>query len=101
MKIIQLPMAKQFKILATTPRSQAAEMVVPPGQSEGGPDNRHKRSDQWLFVLAGQGRAKVGKKVVRIKRGTLLLIPRNEPHQISCMGKTALRSLNFYARPAY
>lgn len=33
-------------------RGQAAEMVITPGKSEGGPDNAHQGADQWLFVVS-------------------------------------------------
>ena len=43
------------------PASQAAEMVLPLGNAEGGPENRHRGADQWLYVLSGNGIATVKK----------------------------------------
>ena len=34
---------------------QAAQMVIAPGGKEGGPDNRHRGADQWLYVAEGTG----------------------------------------------
>src|SRR5207245_1257788 len=28
---------------------------APPGETEGGPDSRHRGADQWLFVVSGTG----------------------------------------------
>ena len=100
MRSLRLNQAKTFKVLAETPRSQAAEMVIPPGDHEGGPDNKHA-SDQWLYVTKGIGKAIVSGRTVPLRPGTLLLIEKGEPHEIRCTGHRVLRSLNFYAPPAY
>lgn len=42
MKQKQFELKGQFKVVLSNARTQAAEMVVAPGQGEGGPDNRHK-----------------------------------------------------------
>jgi len=76
-------------------------MVIQPGDAEGGPDNRHRRSDQWLYVIAGQALAIVEKRKVRLKPGMMLLIEKGERHEIRCIGKTPMRSLNLYTPPAY
>jgi hypothetical protein len=47
---------KGFRVLRGNRASQAAEMVLAPGDSEGGADNRHRGADQWLFVVANTGR---------------------------------------------
>jgi mannose-6-phosphate isomerase-like protein (cupin superfamily) len=93
--------AKGFRVALGNRRSQAAEMVLPPGDAEGDPDNRHRGADQWLFVVAGRGTARVNGKVYALKTGTLLLIERNDRHEIKSTGRTALRTLNFYVPPAY
>ena len=41
---------------------QAAEMVIAPGEAEGGPGNRHRGADQWPFVVAGTGVAWVKRR---------------------------------------
>ena len=63
-----------FVVIGTTNRSQAATMVLAPGDSEGGPDNRHDNTDQWVYVIAGTGMAVVNGKQVELNPGTLLLI---------------------------
>jgi mannose-6-phosphate isomerase-like protein (cupin superfamily) len=97
----QLRLKSDFEIVLGNARSQAAEMVLPPGQTEGGPDNRHRGADQWLFVVAGSGRAIVKGRRHRLKSGTLLLIERGETHEIKNTGDEKLVTLSFYVPPAY
>jgi len=97
----QLRLGKGFRVVFGNRRSQAAEMVLPPGDAEGDPKNRHHGADQWLFVVAGTGTAKVNGKRYELKAGTLLLIERDDRHEIRNTGRGDLRTLNFYVPPAY
>ncbi len=90
-----------FTVLAGTDRSQAATMVLRPGQSTGGEDNAHASSDQWLYVVSGAGRAVVGGRAVDLEAGSLLLIEAGEPHEITNTGREPLVTVNVYAPPAY
>jgi mannose-6-phosphate isomerase-like protein (cupin superfamily) len=90
-----------FRVALTDRRSQAAEMVLPPGGSEGGPDNRHHGADQWLYVVVGTGAAIVAGERVPLKAGTLILIERGETHEIRNTGRGMLRTVNVYVPPAY
>jgi mannose-6-phosphate isomerase-like protein (cupin superfamily) len=96
-----LRFGRGFRVAIANRRAEAAVMVIPPGGSEGGPGNRHRGADQWLYVVAGTGTAKLGAKRYRLKQHTLLLIESGEQHEIHNDGKTPLRTLNFYAPPAY
>lgn len=82
-------------------RSQGATMTLPPGDSEGGPDNRHRGADQWLFVQSGSGLAIVNGTRVRLGPGSLVLIERGDRHEIRNTGGTPLKTLNIYVPPAY
>ena len=82
----QLGFGKGFRVSLKNRRAQAATMVLTPGDAEGGPDNRHRGSDQWLFVLAGRGRATVN---------------RRSHSEIRNTGRTPLKTLNLYVPPAY
>lgn len=88
--------APQWKILSRTNHSVAAIMTVNPGEPEGGPENRHKTSDQWLFVLGGSGSAIVNRTKVTLKKGALLLIKAGEAHEIKSTKRSKLRTVNFY-----
>jgi len=101
MKSKTLTFKKGFRIAFGNPRGQAAEMTIPPGDSEGGPDNAHRGADQWLFVIDGKGAAIVNGKHRALKSGTLLLISKGERHEIKNVGRTNLRTLVFYTPPAY
>jgi mannose-6-phosphate isomerase-like protein (cupin superfamily) len=92
---------REFEHLGKTRRSQAAMMVLAPGGHEGGPDNKHPKSDQWLYVVSGSGWAKVEGKKVRLKDGSLLLIEAGERHEIGNSGRRKLITVNVYAPPAY
>ncbi|HTU24937.1 MAG TPA: cupin domain-containing protein [Pirellulales bacterium] len=97
----QLKFGRGFRVAAGDRHSQAAQMVVPAGGHEGGPDNCHRGSDQWLYVVAGEGWAIVDGRRCRLAPGTLLLIERGEHHEIRNTGRGPLRTLNLYVPPAY
>jgi mannose-6-phosphate isomerase-like protein (cupin superfamily) len=67
-------------------RSQAASMTLLPGETEGGPDNRHRGSDQWLFVVAGTGLAILNGKRCPLRADSLLLIEHGDTHEIRNTG---------------
>lgn len=91
----------QFRVVAGSERSQAAEMALPPGGSTGGPDNRHERSDQWVLVMSGSGTAIVEGTEYELSPGTLLLIEAGEAHELKSGPGEQLATLNFYAPPEY
>jgi mannose-6-phosphate isomerase-like protein (cupin superfamily) len=101
MKHKQLRFTKDFKVAIGNKRSQAAEMTLPPGETEGGPDNKHRGADQWLYVVSGRGSAIVSGRRLALKAGTVLLIERGETHQIRNTGTTPLKTVSFYVPPAY
>ena len=101
MKSFLIAGKQAWKVLGKTPRTQAAEMVIKPGGAEGGPDNKHPRSDQWLLVLAGRGIAVIEGRKIALSKGRLLLIEKGERHQILATGRAPLRTINLYGPPAY
>src|ERR1051326_4732513 len=96
-----LQFGQGFRVVVGNDRSQAAQMTLEPGATEGGPDNRHRGADQWLFVVSGTGEAVVNRRRYALKAGTLLLIERGDRHEIRNTGRTPLRTVNFYVPPAY
>jgi mannose-6-phosphate isomerase-like protein (cupin superfamily) len=101
MKKKHLKFGEGFRVMPGNRRSQAAEMVLPPGDSEGDAHNRHRGADQWLFVVAGTGVAIVDGRRHALKTGSLLLIEHGEKHEILNTGRGLLRTLNFYVPPGY
>jgi mannose-6-phosphate isomerase-like protein (cupin superfamily) len=90
-----------FHVVLGDDHSQAAQMTLAPGDTEGGPNNRHAGADQWLFVISGSGVAVVDGERVELREGTLVLIGRGETHEVRNTGETPLRTLNVYVPPAY
>jgi len=71
-----------FRVTLGNRRSQAATMVIRPGKSEGGPDNRHRGADQWLYVVDGEGEAIVNGRRTKLAPGTLVLIEKGDRHEV-------------------
>jgi mannose-6-phosphate isomerase-like protein (cupin superfamily) len=101
MKIKTLKFGQGFKVVLGNRRVQAAQMVIVPGDSEGGPTNRHRGSDQWLFVISGTGVAVVNGKRHRLNQYSLLLIEHGTQHEIKNTGPLPLKTLNLYSPPGY
>lgn len=101
MKRKALRFGEGFRISIGNDRSQAAEMVLAPGDTEGGPDNRHSGSDQWLYVVSGTGLAIINGKRCPLRAGSLILIERGDLHEIRNTGRGLLRTLSVYVPPAY
>jgi mannose-6-phosphate isomerase-like protein (cupin superfamily) len=102
MKHVVIRHKTDFKEVLNGVNAQAAVMVLGPGESSSEePENEHRRSEQWLYVIAGNGEVRNGKRKQRLSTGSLLLIEREEPHQITNTGRTPLVTLNIYAPIAY
>jgi mannose-6-phosphate isomerase-like protein (cupin superfamily) len=101
MKHAQMDFLDEFAVVTGNDRSQAAVMVLPPGESTGDSENRHSGSDQWLYVVSGEGSASIDGQVHILRPGSLLLIERGETHEIQSQGDEPLQTLNFYVPPAY
>lgn len=91
----------EFSVAVENERAQSAEMVLPPGEQTGGPDNVHENSDQWLFVVSGEGMAIVNATEVVLAPNTMLLIERGESHEIRNTGAVPLQTVNLYVPPEY
>ncbi len=90
-----------FSVVLGTDRAQAATMTLRPGQTTGDAENVHAGSDQWLFVVSGQGEATVAGGRVALTKHTLLVIQAGEPHEIRNTGDAPLETLNVYTPPEY
>ena len=101
MKQVQVPFDQHFEVLAGNERGQLAVMVLQAGHKTGGPDNRHAESDQWLYVVAGSGRAEVDGQSVTLQKGDAILIEKGEAHEIWASADEALQTINVYIPPEY
>src|SRR5438132_356489 len=101
MKRKTLRFGQGFSVVLGDEHSQAAQMTLGLGETEGGPDNRHKGADQWLFVVSGTGEATINGERIELREGTLVLIQRGDRHEIRNSGRSPLQTLNVYVPPAY
>lgn len=88
-----------FAVLATTSHSQAATLVVSPDARTTG--TADAATDQWLYVLAGQGRAAIANEAVELGPGALILIEAGEPHEIHNLGDVPLEAFYICAPPLH
>jgi mannose-6-phosphate isomerase-like protein (cupin superfamily) len=101
MKRTSVAYRQGFHVLVGDEHSQAASMVIAPGDHEGGAGNRHRGADQWLYVESGSGEAHVNGHAYPIEAGSLVLVQRGDTHEIRNTGTTPLKTLNIYVPPAY
>ncbi len=99
MQSFQLPAGSGFDVLATTRHTQAASMVLGPGQCAGGPHNRHE-ADQWLYVVSGSGEVIIEGNTVELDAGSLVLIEAGEAHEVRAK-EAGLSTVNIYGPPEY
>lgn len=90
-----------FKVIATAANSQLAEMVLSAGASTGGPQNQHATSEQWLYVVSGEGEAILDGEKIDLEAGNWLLIEAGETHEIRNTGQVDLQTFNLYAPQEY
>ncbi len=101
MKHKTLRFGKGFNVVLGNRRSQAAQMVLTPGKSEGSANNRHRNADQWLLVIRGTGVAIVNGRRYRLAPAALFLIEHGDRHEIRNDGDEDLVTVNFYVPPGY
>lgn len=101
MKHDQLKFTRGFRVSVGNANSQAAVLVLAPGDGEGGPDNRHRGADQWLIVTEGTGAAVINGRKLGLKAGTAVLIEAGDTHEIRNTGKSLLKTVSIYLPPAY
>lgn len=94
-------LAEGFSVVCEVRGLQAAQMVLAPGTSTGGPDNHHVGADQWLYVLSGAGEAIIDDARHPLHAGSLLVIERGETHEIRAIGDEPLCTVNFYSPSTY
>ncbi len=54
------------------------------------PDEVHGATDEWLYVVAGEGTLQVGGREEKLAAGTFSLVPRTVPHTIVPRGRNPL-----------
>lgn len=95
----ELDFVEGWRQVARNEHAAGATMVLAPGTSEGGPNNLHPASDQWIYVVAGEGTAIVQDEQHVLRPGVLLLVERGETHEIRNTGSVPLQTLSVYVPP--
>ena len=101
MKRKHLRFGRGFRVAIANRQAQAAEMVIPPGESEGDRGNRHRGADQWLYVVSGSGTAVVNGRRIPLRAGTCCCYRAPRSARGEDTGRGWLRTLNIYVPPAY
>lgn len=101
MKRANVSFPRGFKLWLGDEHSQAATLVLAPGETTGGPENRHSGADQWIYVVSGTGEADIAGERFELTPSTLVLIERGDPHGFRNTGSGELCLLTFYTPPAY
>ena len=73
----------------------ALDIVVPRG--EGPPLHRHTREDEWIYVLEGDLRWKLGDELSTTPAGSFVFIPRGLAHCFQNVGEAPARMLIIFA----
>ena len=97
-KFVNGKFEKEFR---RTPRSQGYLVVLQPKASAFEEPPVHPNSDQRLYVIAGTGEAEVNGEIVRIHKGSMLLIEAGEVHKVTNTGNEDLVTVNVFAPPAF
>jgi mannose-6-phosphate isomerase-like protein (cupin superfamily) len=95
MKSKKLRLIKGFRVALGNRRAQVSEMVLDRGETEGGPETRHRGSDQWMYGLEGTGLAIVNGRRRKLTPRTMVLIERGDTHEICNTGRGPLRTIDF------
>ena len=61
----------------------------------------HRAEEEWMYVVSGTGSARIGKRTIRLREGSLVLIEKREPHVIRAGKRSRLVTMNIYVPPAY
>lgn len=101
MKRTSVSHSRGFKLLLGDAHSQAATLVLAPGETTGGPENRHSGADQWIYVVSGIGIADIAGESFALEPSILVLIQRGDGHGFRNTGASELCLLTFYTPPAY
>ena len=101
MKRTQTRTDRRFDVILETANAQAAVMTLEAGDATGGPENKHTSSDQWIYIVAGEGRATVDGETIDLSAGDLIVIEAGETHEIKASSSESLETLNLYVPPEY
>ncbi len=59
----------------------------------------HEEMEQAFYILDGEARFEIDGEEHRVRKGNLVFVPQNKPHQMTSVGDTALKVLIIMAPP--
>lgn len=59
--------------------------------------HKHLYHSEHIVVLEGNGQMQIGGKLIEIKKGDVVFIPKNTPHSAKSTGKTPLKVVSIQA----
>lgn len=74
-----------------TNRHSIAFVVLPPGKSS--LLHFHPEAEESYYILSGSARMAIGDEATQVQAGQAILIPSNQPHQITNIGSINLEFL--------
>ena len=96
---IDIPgMTRTIKDILATDKMTTHLGVVPRGQSTS--DHSHPLSEEIVYIVKGEGRAKAGEQTGAFKANCLLFVPEGVPHQYTNTGSEDLILFVVYSPPA-
>ena len=57
------------------------------------PKTKTHEDEEAIYIISGEGVAKIGNREFKLKKGTAICIPPNTPHCIKNKGKKALKAV--------
>jgi mannose-6-phosphate isomerase-like protein (cupin superfamily) len=61
------------------------------------PLHYHKDHFEQVYVLSGKGKMRLGKEELKVKKGTLIIIPKGTPHALKVTSRRPVRVISFQA----
>ena len=61
----------------------------------------HEAMEQAFYILDGEARFEIDGEQHKVRKGNLVFIPRNTPHEMTSIGNTALKILIIMAPPPF
>jgi mannose-6-phosphate isomerase-like protein (cupin superfamily) len=89
---------RTIKDILATERMTTHLGIVPPGQATA--EHAHSGSEEIVYVVQGEGRAKAGEQTGDFKANHLLSIPAGVPHRYNNTGADDLVLFVVYSPPA-
>ncbi len=87
------------EVLFTTPKSQLVVMSLRPGEEIG--TEAHEKSDQFIRVEAGEGKAVLNGQTSNIEDGSAIVIPAGTEHNIINTSGESMKLYTLYTPPQH